>query len=139
MRGFPLLRLALVAAALGLFAIPVWSLTRAKPVNAPDAPSATKQETAEFSVSLAASSPAALRVTAANQPAASSEPGVLVFETRFAMDAERPEDLAVSADFSDKSRSHAVRVEVRSGERILADTTLWGSGSVEDVVEIPPP
>jgi hypothetical protein len=141
MRGFPLLRLVFVVAVLGVLAIPVWSLTRAKPESG-DAPRLAEGETqknAAYLVKLTASSPATLRVMAANQPTVSSDAGVKVFETTFEMDAGLPEDLAVFADFADESSAHAVRVEVRSGEMVLADTTLWGTGVVEDVVEVRAP
>lgn len=80
-----------------------------------------------------------LRVMAANQPNASSEEPVTRFETTFTMNAEEPEDLAVFAEFSDKSTAHAVRTEVSAFEKILTDSTFWGTGFVEDVVEVPAP
>jgi hypothetical protein len=141
MRGFPLLRLFFLSIALGAMAVPVWSLTRTKP----DAVASTKAPTAEpgiktpYLVTLTASSPVTLRMTAANQPTMSSDDGVKFFEARFMMSPDRPEDIAVFANFADKSSLHAVRVEVSSGEKVLADTTLWGSGLVEDVVKIPAP
>lgn len=141
MRGFPLLRLALVAVALALLAIPVWSLTRAKPEVAKPAAStdAVPEKKRTYLVSLTASSPATLRVMAANQPTALSEGATNFFEARFVMDANQPEDLAVFAEFADKSSPHALRVRVSVGDTELADTTLWGTGQIEDVVEIRAP
>jgi hypothetical protein len=76
---------------------------------------------------------------AANQPTASSDGQVMIFESRFMMDTDEPEDLAVFAEFADKTTPHAVRVEVRVGDKIVADATLWGTGLVEDVVGISAP
>jgi hypothetical protein len=138
MRGFPLLRLVFLAVTLGLLAIPVWSLTRAK-TEGGDAlrlGAAEMQKNAAYLVTLTTSSEATLRVMAANQPTKSSDGGVKFFEASFEMDAVLPEDFVVFADFVDKSSSHAVRVEVRSGEKALVDTTLWGTGGIEDVVEV---
>lgn len=139
MRGFPLLRLLLAGAALALLGVPVWMLTREKPPAAAPSPRTVPDRTVPFQVVLTASSPAVLRALAANQPAASSAQPVPRFETAFEMNAAQPEDLAVFADFTDKSAPHAVRVEVRAEGKILADRTFWGHGLVEDVVEIPAP
>jgi uncharacterized protein with GYD domain len=141
MRGFPLLRLVFVVVVLGVLAIPVWRVTRAKSDagEPPRAEAAGTEKNATFVAALTASAPATLRVMAANQPTALSEVGVKFFEARFVMAADRPEDLAVFAEFDDKSSAHAVRVEVRAGGKAIADTTLWGTGLVEDVVEIPAP
>lgn len=139
MRGFPLFRLALVAVALALLGIPVWSLTREKPAAPVVVAEVVPEKRANFEITLVSSAPAALRVMSANQPTRSSENAVSRFETSFEMNAAQPEDLAVFADFSDKTSPHAVRAEVRSGGRVLADSTFWGTGVVEDVVEIPAP
>ncbi len=139
MRGFPLLRLLLAGAALALLGAPVWMLTREKPRASAPSPQTVPDRTAAFHVVLATTTPAVLRAMAANQPTASSEQPVLRFETAFEMNAAQPEDLAVFADFTDKSTPHALRVEVRVDGNILADPTFWGTGLVEDVVEIPPP
>lgn len=140
MRGFPLLRLVFVTAALALLAFPVWMLTRDQPGRTGPAPvPALPVKTETYFVKLTATSPATLRVMAANQPTVTSEGAVSVFETRFSMSADQPEDLAVFAEFADKAGSHAIRVEVRAGDKPVADTTLWGTRLVEDVVEIPEP
>ena len=136
-----MLRLVFLVVVLGVLAIPVWRVTRAKPDagEPPRAEAAGAEKNAIFVAALTASAPATLRVMAANQPTASSEAGVKFFEARFVMDADRPEDLAVFANFKDKSSAHAVRVEVRAEGKVIADTTLWGTGLIEDVVEIPAP
>jgi len=139
MRGFPLLRVALVAAALALLAFPVHWLTLDKPAIAATPEASIPEKTATYHVVLTTSTPADLRVMAANQPTASSQQPVTRFETAFQMNADQPEDLAVFAEFSDIATAHAVRIEVRSGEKNLADSTFWGTGLVEDVLEIPAP
>lgn len=122
-------------------AVPVWSLTRTKQValDPTEAPTVETGIKTPYLVTLTASAPGTLRMMAANQPTMSSDDGVKFFEARFMMSQDRPEDIAVFANFADKSSSHAVRVEVSLGEKVLADTTLWGSGLVEDVVKIPVP
>jgi len=139
MRGFPLMRLIVVAAALVLLAVPVWMLTQkntAKKTSEPS-PAVLPENTEAYVVTLTASSPATLRVMAANQPTVSSNGAVSVFEARFSMNAAQPEDLAVFAEFADKAAPNAVRVQVRLKDKMAADTTLWGTGLVEDVVVIP--
>lgn len=135
------MRLVFVTAALALLAVPVWMLTRDQPPGdvSPAPAIVLPEKTETYLVTLTSTSPATLRVMAANQPTASSDGATSVFETRFSMNAAEPEDLAICAEFADKNTSHAVRVEVRIGEKVLADATLWGTGLVEDVVEIPAP
>jgi hypothetical protein len=141
MRGFPLLRLVFLIVALLVLAWPVWLLTRGKPdgIALPPSPAEVPEKTGAYFVKLTASSPATLRVMAANQTTASSDGQVMIFESRFLMDTDEPEDLAVFAEFADKTTPHAVRVEVRIGDKIVADATLWGTGLVEDVVGISAP
>jgi hypothetical protein len=139
MQGFPLLRLLLVGAALALLGIPVWMLTRERPTAAAPPPQIILEKTGTFHVVLTTSTPAVLRMMAANQPTATSGQPVMRFETDFKMNASEPEDIALFADFTDKTHPHAVRAEVSIGEKILTDSTFWGTGLVEDVVEIPSP
>lgn len=133
------MRLAAVAVALGLMGIPVWLLTRTPPTRTEPSAEILPEKSATFHVLLTASAPAVLRVMAANQPTASSEGPVESFQSDFVMNAAQPEDLAIFADFTDKTRSHAVRAEVRMGDTLLADSTFWGTGLVEDVLEVPVP
>ena len=135
-----MLRLVFVTAALALLSVPVWMLTREQPGRIAAARAVELPEKTEtYFATLTATSPATLRVMAANQPTASSEGVVSVFTARFSMNADQPEDLAVFAEFADKATPHAVRVEVRAGDKMAADKTFWGTGLVEDVVEIPAP
>lgn len=140
MRGFPLLRLILVAIGLALLSIPVWLLTRpALPAAASVAAPVEPQQMEVFEILLTASSPARLSVRAANQPSVESTVPVTSLTASFAMNAARPEDLAVFGNFDHAAGHSAVRVEVRLAGKILADSTFWGAGLVEDVVTLPTP
>jgi hypothetical protein len=134
-----MMRLAAVAFALGLMGIPVWLLTREQPTLTAPPAEILPEKNATFHVMLTASAPAFLRVMAANQPTASSDGPAASFQADFEMDAAQPEDLAIFADFTDKTRPHAVRAEIRMGDTLLADSTFWGTGLVEDVLEVPEP
>ena len=140
MRGSPLLRLYLVAAALALLGVPVWLLTRPAPsapppVFAPIEP----QNMAVYDVLLTASAPARLAVRVTNQPSVESTGPATSLSASFTMDAAEPEDLAVFANFHPAAVNSALRVEVRLAGRTLADSTFWGNELVEDVVTISKP
>ena len=137
MRGSPFLRLILVAGALILLAVPVWQLTRHTTPPPLAKPIATSEDLADYRVILTASDTARLQVMLANQPTASSASGVENFEAVFSMSAAEPEDIAVFADFVDRTRSSALRVTVEKNGEVLVEKTFWGTGVVEDVVMIP--
>ena len=139
MRGSPLLRLILVAAALALLAVPVWRLTlHSKPTpEIPTKPSEPSEDLADFQVVLTASSPARLQAMVANQPTASSPDSAQSFEAVFFMSANEPEDIAVFADFTDRTQPAALRVEVKRAGEVLVEKSFWGTGVIEDVVTIP--
>jgi hypothetical protein len=59
------------------------------------------------------------------------------FEAVFSMSANEPEDIAVFADFVDRTRPSALRVMVEKGGVVLVEKTFWGTGVVEDVLTIP--
>jgi len=136
MRGSPLLRLILVAAALALLAVPVWQLTRSttSPISAK--PAAVAEDLADYRVILKSSGTARLQAMVANQPTISSASGVEDFEAVFSMSANEPEDIAVFADFVDRTRPSALRVMVEKSGEVLVEKTFWGTGVVEDVVTI---
>ena len=140
MRGFPLLRLFLVAAGLALLGVPVWLLTRPAPSAPPPASAPVEPEKmATYDVLLTASAPARLAVRVAHQPSVESAgPGTSLSAT-FTMNAAEPEDIAVFGNFDPTAGNAALRVEVRLAGRTLADSTFWGTGLVEDVVTIPKP
>lgn len=141
MRGFPLLRLGIVALALLLLGLPVWMVTR--DVSGPEAsveePGGDLQQTASYEVVLTASSPALLGVRAAKQPTLESADGAATFEASLIMNATQPEDLAVFAKFDPAAGRCALRAEVRVAGKMVADSTFWGEGLVEDVVLISAP
>lgn len=140
MRGFPLLRLFLVATGLALLGAPVWLLTRPAPsapppVSAPIEP----EKMAVYEVLLTASAPAHLAVRIANQPSAESTGPATSLSASFTMNAAEPEDVAVFANFDPARGNCALRVEVRVAGKTISDSTFWGTGLVEDVVAIPNP
>lgn len=140
MRGFPLLRLFLVAAGLALLGVPVWLLTRPIPsVPLPASSPVEPEKMAAYDVLLTASAPARLSVCVANQPSIESAGPVTSLSASFTMNAAEPEDLAVFGNFDPTAGNSALRVEVRLAGRTLADSTFWGTGLVEDVVTIPKP
>lgn len=140
MRGFPLLRLFLVATGLALLGAPVWLLTRTAPsapppVSAPIEP----EKMAVYEVLLTASAPAHLAVRIANQPSAESTGPATSLSASFTMNAAQPEDVAVFANFDPARGNCALRVEVRVAGKTISDSTFWGTELVEDVVAIPNP
>ena len=137
MRGSPILRLVLVAGALILLALPVWQLTRQTPSPIPAKPAAVAEDLADYRVILKSSGTARLQAMVANQPTVSSASGVENFEAFFSMSANEPEDIAVFADFVDRTRPSAIRVMVEKGGKVLVEKTFWGTGVVEDVLTIP--
>jgi hypothetical protein len=137
MRGSPILRLVLVAGALILLALPVWQLTRQTTAPIPAKPAAVAEDLADYRVILKSSGTARLQAMVANQPTVSSASGVENFEAVFSMSANEPEDIAVFADFVDRTRPSALRVMVEKGGVVLVEKTFWGTGVVEDVLTIP--
>ncbi len=137
MRGSPLLRLILVAGALVLLAVPVWQLTRNTTSPIPAKPVAVAEDLADYRVILKSSGTARLQAMVANQPTISSASGVENFEAVFSMSANEPEDIAVFADFVDRTRPSALRVIVEKSGEVLVEKTFWGTGVVEDAVTIP--
>jgi hypothetical protein len=139
-RGFPLLRLFLVAAGLVLLGVPVWLLTRPVPSSPPPASAPIEPEKmAVYEVLLTSSAPARLAVRVANQPSVESAGPATSLTASFTMNAAEPEDLAVFGNFDPSAGNSALRVEVRLAGKTLADSTFWGTGLVEDVVTIPKP
>jgi hypothetical protein len=139
-RGFPLLRLFLVAAGLALLGVPVWLLTRPVPsVPLPASSPVEPKKMVAYDVLLTASAPARLIVRVANQPSIESAGPVTSLSASFTMNAAEPEDLAVFGNFDPAAGNAALRLEVRLAGRTIADSTFWGTGLVEDVVTIPKP
>lgn len=140
MRGFPLLRLFLVATGLALLGVPVWILTRPAPsAPTPASVPVEPEKTSIYEVLLTASAPARLAVRAANQPTVESAGSVTSLTASLTMNSASPEDIAVFGNFDPAAGNSALRAEVRLSGRTLADATFWGTGPVEDVVTIPKP
>jgi hypothetical protein len=139
MRGSPLLRLFLLAGALALLAVPVWRLTihSTPEQEIPAKPTEPSEDLADYRVFLTASSPARLQAMAANRSTAASSGATQKFEAVFSMSADEPEDIAVFADYTERTQPAALRVEVQRSGQVLVEKTFWGTGVVEDVVTIP--
>jgi hypothetical protein len=112
-------------------------LTRQTTAPIPAKPAAVAEDLADYRVILKSSGTARLQAMVANQPTVSSASGVENFEAVFLMSANEPEDIAVFADFVDRTRPSALRVMVEKGGEVLVEKTFWGTGVVEDVMEIP--
>lgn len=134
MRGTPALRLLLMAAALLLAGVPVWSLTR--PDAAPravEAPATTPDRT-EVRITLTASAPARLGISVLGEeliPAGTPSTGATIV-TR--MDPAHPDDVVVRAEWPEDATEQALRVEIEQTGKAPTVSTFWGRGSVEDVV-----
>lgn len=139
MRGFPLLRVLLLAVALALFGLPVWKITRPAPIAPLGMPPEEKHPTSPFEMTLTSSAPAKLSLSAGGKKAAFSNSSTTSWKISLTMDADKPDDLIVRGEASPDTKNLALRVQVEHGGKKLTDTTLWGTNSVEDVVAIPAP
>ena len=74
---------------------------------------------------------------AANRPTASSPQPAQTLEALFSMNPREPEDIAVFADFNERTQPAALRVQVMKSGEVLLEKTFWGTGLIEDVVMIP--
>ena len=129
-----------MAVGLALLGVPVWVLTSPTPAGPPAVAVPTGPEkTSVYDVFVTASHPGHLGVRVANQPAIESPGAASSLAASFTMSTSKPEDLAVFGNFGPDAGSSALRVEVRHAGRTLADSTFWGTGLVEDVVNIPTP
>jgi len=141
MRGHPILRLVILICFLSIAGIPVFFLTRKRPesvssaLNAEPAP----KKIIPYDITLTASPPAHLTVSAIGQKALESSPAADSLSATFTMDSVKPEDLVVKARFASSQNNTALRVEVRVAGKTLTDATLWGGETIEDVVSIPAP
>lgn len=139
MRGYPLLRLLILAGVLLVLGIPVWSMTRKTSTPAAVTPSVREEKVAQFDVTLTASSPAKLSLSAGGGKPILTSYDATGLKHSFSMNEKKPDDLVVTGVAMNRSQSFAVRVVVESNGRNLLDTTLWGSASVEDALSIPAP
>ena len=141
MRGHPILRLVILICCLSIAGIPVFILTRkrSEPVSVALNAESSSKNIATYEITLTASPPALLSVSAIGQKALESSPAADALSATYAMDSVNPEDLVVKAQFASPQKNAALRVEVRVAGKPLTDVTLWGSESIEDVVSITVP
>lgn len=137
MRGYPLIRLLFVGLALALTGIPVWKSTCPPAPAAVPVPALETSRQALFDITLTSSAPARISIVAAGKNVAASDTMASTWKLSMRMDAKKPDDLIVRGEASPDAKSLAVRIQVSSDGKKLTDTTLWGTSSLEDVVEIP--
>jgi hypothetical protein len=135
MRTSPAVSLCAVVAFLVLSGIPVWLLTRQDPSPPAAVVEAPVAKPVDALLSLAVSSPGHARVIiegreVVNTPLAGEKAFLLPFPARGA-------DLVVQAVWEHPTTPQALRVVVSADGETLADQSLWGAGSVEDVVTVP--
>ncbi len=136
MRGSPILRLILTAVFLALAGLPVWSLTRPKAEIVQPSP-ALPADTADFRLVVTTSSPATVRVSQLGRVSVASDAPGTHFEGRLVMDREHPDDLVIEASWRDAATPQALRIEVKEGDTVLFEQTLWGREALEDAVTLP--
>lgn len=133
MRGSPLLRLILMAAALVIAGVPVWLLTRRS--DSPLAvPAAETTATVNCRITLTASAPAVLTVSKLGELVLSTAPGTLTANVTIPVDPSQPDDVVIRGEWSNDASEQALRVEVETEGKDTAVRTFWGRGNVEDVV-----
>lgn len=139
MRGYPLLRLLILAGVLLVLGIPVWSITRKTQPPASVTPVPREEKVAQFDVTLTSSAPAKLSLSAGGGKPILTSYDATGLKHSYSMNEKKPDDLVVTGVAMNRGLPLAVRVVVESNGRNLLDTTLWGSGSVEDALSIPAP
>ena len=139
MRGHPILRLAILICCLSIAGIPVFILTRkrSEPVIVALNAESSSKNIATYEITLTASPPALLSVSAVGQKPVESSPSAESLIATYSMDASKPEDLVVKARFVSPQKNAALRIQVQASGKMLKDATLWGSESIEDVISIP--
>ncbi|MFZ4683143.1 MAG: hypothetical protein ACOYMS_11615 [Terrimicrobiaceae bacterium] len=142
MTGSPLLRLFAVVAGLALLAIPAWRLTGRETSAVVQPPVAETTPDSAATVELTFTSPippAGITVEADGSKIANCNPRTSSTTVRVPLQLPTEGvDLVVKTTWPDSSTGpNALRVQVTVEGKSLADTTLWGSPDVEDVVTLP--
>ena len=137
MRGHPILRLVILICFLAIAGIPVYLITRNRPVVVQSSAELSAKKNVPYEITMTASTPAHLALAAAGQIPVESSPGAESLIATYSMDALKPEDLVVKARFVSPQKNAALRIQVQVAGKMLKDATLWGSESIEDVISIP--
>lgn len=138
MRGSPLILTALLALALLVAGIPVWSLTRPHehktPLAAPAASPAAGLRSLDLSITTTA--PATIELRHTGQLVWSSSAPAESFTATLPAEKSAT-DFVATIRWLDGSRQHAARFQFAYDGDTLADLTLWGEQSTEDVLTVP--
>ncbi len=126
-----------MALALALAGVPVWLLTRSDtpPVEAPDPRPAAKREV--LKVRVTSSAPALIKVSLPDRTLIDTKEATGSADADWEVDSSAPDDLLVRAEWTGTSTPQALRVEIVRDREVLKEQTLWGKGSIEDVVTPP--
>lgn len=136
MRGFPLLRLILVALGLAVAGVPVWSLTRQRDTADVEKPAPAAEERVVH-LQITSSTPALVSVESASRSILETSEPATAADARFSQNASAPDDLIVRAKW-DAPGMHAIRIRVVEKEDTLLDQTFWAERELEDVVSFQP-
>jgi hypothetical protein len=137
MRGHPILRLVILICFLAIAGIPVYFITRNRPVVVQSSAELSAKKNVPYEITMTASTPAHLALAVVGQIPVESSPSAESLIATYSMDASKPEDLVVKARFVSPQKNAALRIQVRASGKMLKDATLWGSESIEDVISIP--
>lgn len=138
MRGSPLILTALLALALLLAGFPVWSLTRPHHHTVPVAPpsSAPAAGTRPLDLSIITTAPATIELRQAGQLVWSSPAPADSFTATLPAEKSAT-DFVATIHWLDGSGSHAARFQFACDGDTLADLTLWGGKTTEEVLTVP--
>ncbi|NBS51640.1 MAG: hypothetical protein EBS96_03285 [Spartobacteria bacterium] len=131
------MRLVILICFLAIAGIPVYLITRSRPVVVQSSGELPAKKIVPFEITLTASTPAHLALAAVGQKPVESSPSAESLIATYSMDASKPEDLVVKARFVSPQKNAALRIQVQASGKMLKDATLWGSESIEDVISIP--
>jgi hypothetical protein len=138
MRGTPWIRFSIMAAALALFAIPIWLLTLADappPASVPAFPSRPAQRDVTLEIETA---PAAQAIGASylGRELISREHTGGTFSGTIQLPADSAADILVTARWNGTATA-ALRARVSDENGILTEASFWGVEKVVDVFSVP--
>ena len=137
MRGHPILRLVVLICFLAIAGIPVYLITRDRPVGVLSSGKLPSKKIVSYEITMTSSTSAQLALAAVGQKPVESSPSAESLIATYSMDAAKPEDLVVKARFVSPQKNAALRIQVQVAGKMIKDATLWGSESIEDVISIP--
>jgi hypothetical protein len=138
MRGSPIILTALLALALLLAGLPVWTLTRPHEHSEPAPPSVARPTatTRPLELNVATTSPATIELRHSGQLVWSSPVPADSFTTTLPAPPDAADFVATIRGL-DGSKQNAARFQFSHDGDTLADTTLWGEQTTEDVIPVP--